>query len=303
MTATQGVGVDSMDYSCKYCRLRSQLAAAQRSCPSCGAPIDLRDAVSDSGWVEQPPIADMTRIQFGRSRVQIEGDLVPVADFALDAGDSVYFSHHNLLWAEPGVRITNHPNAGGWKRLLAGMPSYMLDATGPGRIGISDNHAGEVIAVPLPAGGAMWVREHRFLAATGSIDYTFVRTGMWFQTGYGDDRETHYPLGMYDDVFVAREQPGLLLLHAPGNSFIRDLAPGEHILVQPRSLLYKDLSVQMGLHLEAPSMRGWSTWRRFQVRTMFLRLVGPGRVAVHSVFENELEGEAVTGGSYTTQQW
>ncbi|MCL2543392.1 MAG: AIM24 family protein [Nocardioidaceae bacterium] len=303
MTTAPTTPTSGDTYTCRYCRLQSQLGQDQRSCPTCGAPIDLRAAVSTSGWVEQPPIADMTRIQFGRSRVQIEGDVVPVADFSLHEGESVYFSHHALLWAEPGVRITNHPNAKGWKRMLAGMPSYMLDATGPGRVGISDNHAGEVIAVPLPAGGAMWVREHRFLAATTSIDYTYARNGLWYRTGYGDDRETHYPLGMYDDVFTARSEPGLLLLHAPGNTFVRDLAPGEHILVQPRALLYKDLSVQMGLHLEAPSMAGWSTWRRFQVRTMFLRLVGPGRVAVHSVFENELEGEAVTGGQYTTQQW
>ena len=303
MTTTPAAPGTGIEHTCTYCRLRSQLAEGQRSCPCCGAPIDLRAAVSASGWVEQPPIADMTRIQFGRSKVQVAGDVVPVADFSLDAGDSVYFSHHALLWADPQVRISNHPNAKGWKRMLAGMPSYMLDATGPGRVGISDNHAGEVIALPLPAGGAVWVREHRFLAASGSIDYTFVRSGLWFRTGSGDDKETHYPLGVYDDVFAARDQPGLLLLHAPGNTFIRDLAPGEHILVQPRSLLYKDLSVQMGLHLETPSVRGWSTWRRFQVRTMFLRLVGPGRVAVHSVFENELEGESVTGGQYTTQQW
>ncbi|GAA3812275.1 AIM24 family protein [Nocardioides panacisoli] len=298
---TAGTGVE---YTCRYCRLRSELGDGHAACPHCGARVDLRHVVSESGWVEQPPIADMTRIQFGRSYVQVEGDVVPVADFKLAEGDSVYFSHHALLWSETDVRITNHPNASGWKRFLSGMPSYMLDAAGPGRVGVSDNHAGEVIAVPLPMGGAIWVREHRFLAATGNIDYTFVRTGLWYQTGSGDDRETHHPVGTYDDVFSAQGGPGLLLLHAPGNTFIRDLAPGETIHVQPRSLLYKDLSVWMGLHVESPRTTGWSTWRRnWQLRTMFLRLVGPGRVAVHSVFENELEGERITGGQYTHQQW
>jgi len=304
MTATPDtVNAAPIDYTCRYCRLSSVLGS-ERACPCCGAPVHLQDAVSRSGWIEQPPVPDMTRIQFGRSHVQIAGDQVAVAEFALHPDQSIYFPHHALLWTEPSVRLGNHPNAGGWKRLLAGMPSYMVDASGPGRIGVSDNHAGEVIAIPLPAGTGMWVREHRFLAATGNIDYTFTSSNLWYATGSGDERETHYPLGWYDDVFVARGEPGLLLLHAPGNTFIRDLAPGEVIHVQPRSLIYKDFSVGMYLHVEAPRTTGWSTWRRsYQLRTMFLRLTGPGRVAVNSIFENELEGEPLTGGSYTYHQW
>ena len=61
--------------------------------------------MSRSGWVEQPAIRDMARIQFGQSRVQIEGSHVPVADFALAGGDSIYFSHHTLLWTDPATRL------------------------------------------------------------------------------------------------------------------------------------------------------------------------------------------------------
>jgi uncharacterized protein (AIM24 family) len=301
MTSAQGD--QPVAYVCRYCRMQYTLTPGQASCLCCGSAIHLQDAVTRSGWIEQPPIADMTRIQFGQSRLQVEGDQTPVADFALAEGEQVYFSHHALLWADSSVRLTNHPNAKGWKRMLAGMPSYMLDATGPGRVGISDNHAGEIIALPLPENGAIWVREHRFLAASSTVDYDWVRNHLWYRTGSGNDSETHYPLGMYDDVYTARGGPGLLLLHAPGNTFIRDLAPGETILVQPRSLLYKDLSVSTSLHVESPRTQGWSTWRSFQLRTMFLRISGPGRVAIHSVFESELEGEAITGGAYSTQRW
>ena len=48
---------------------------------------------------------------------------------------------------------------------------------------------------------------------------------------------------MYVDVSRAASGPGLLLLHSPGNTFIRDLAPGETICIQPSALLYKDPSV------------------------------------------------------------
>ena len=64
--------------------------------------------------------------------------------------------------------------------------------------------------------------------------------------------EWHYPLGQTMDQFAAAGGNGLLLLHAPGNTFIRDLAPRQRILVQPGGLIWKDTSVRMFLHFEYP---------------------------------------------------
>ena len=57
-----------------------------RTCPHCGAPVDVREHVSDSGWGEQPPIRDMARLHFSRSTCQISGKYVPVADFGAARG-------------------------------------------------------------------------------------------------------------------------------------------------------------------------------------------------------------------------
>ena len=54
-------------YICRYCRQPSDPGSP--TCPMCGAPVDIRSVVSDSGWVEQPPIRDMARLQFGQSHV------------------------------------------------------------------------------------------------------------------------------------------------------------------------------------------------------------------------------------------
>ena len=81
--------------TCLYCR--SPGVPAGTNCPHCGAALDVRTAVTRSGWVEQPGIRDLTRIQFGTSQVQIEGSQVPVADFSLAPGAMVYFAHHTLL--------------------------------------------------------------------------------------------------------------------------------------------------------------------------------------------------------------
>ena len=106
------------------------------------------------------------------------------------------------------------------------------------------------------------------------------------------------------DRFAAPQSPGLLLLHAGGNTLVRELAPGQTILVKPTALVYKDPTVGMQLHFEHPAAQfvGWGSWSN---RYLWLRLWGPGRVAVQSVFER-MEGEAryITGWSQATErQW
>jgi hypothetical protein len=202
-------------YICRYCRQPSDPNAP--TCPLCGAPVDIRSSVSDSGWVEQPAIKDMARLQFGQSHVQIAGTTVPVAEFNLAPNDWIYFSHHTLLWTEPATRLINMPMRGGWNRMMAGMPLVMVEARGPGHVALSDNHAGEVIALPLQHGQQIWVREHRFLTATGNIKYDWYPSDIWYETGDQNDqndREMHYPMGRFGDVFGSHEGPGLLLLHA-----------------------------------------------------------------------------------------
>jgi uncharacterized protein (AIM24 family) len=115
----------------------------------------------------------------------------------------------------------------------------------------------------------------------------------------------HYPMGRYGDVFGAHGAPGLLLLHAPGNVFIRDLQPGETLLIQPSSLLYRDVSVRMALHLEYPRSMGFSFWRSsWSYRSIWVRLWGPGRVAVQSVYEPPEDNEVIVNHSYaTTHHW
>jgi uncharacterized protein (AIM24 family) len=286
-------------YTCPYCRQASD--PSNPTCPLCGAPVDIKAVVSDSGWVEQPAIRDMAKIQFGQSHVQITGTRVPTAEFTLAPQDWIYFGHHTLLWTEPQVRMQTMKMKGGWNRVMAGIPLYMLQAQGPGHIALSDNHAGEVVALPLHHGQSMWVREHRLLCATGNVGYDWDANHVWFTTGTGDDKEWHYPMGQYGDTFTASGGPGLLLLHSPGNTFIRDLQRGQSLLVQPSSLLYKDASVRMHLHLEYPRNHGFAFWSgNLDYRQIWVRLHGPGRVAVQSVYQPAEECEPITDFSYNT---
>jgi uncharacterized protein (AIM24 family) len=285
---------------CQWCG--APFARGETGCSRCGASLSMPEEVSQSGWAQLPGRTDMAKIQFGNSFCQIEGAYVPVADMKLAPEDSVFFTHHVLLWKDPQVNVTTMSMKGGWKRLFAGLPLIMTQAQGPGHIAFSKDAPGEMISVPLQPGEAVDVHEHMFLVATGHVQYDWFNTGVWYQTQNGNDTETHYPIGMFMDRFTSPQVPGLLLLHAAGNVFVRDLADQEAILIKPKSLVFKDPTVQMQLHFEQPSV-AWNAWGSWGNRYMWLLLSGPGRVAIQSVYPPvEGENSRITGLSRATQQ-
>jgi uncharacterized protein (AIM24 family) len=285
--------------TCPWCA--AVIDAKQLSCPRCGATLQSAAVTSESGWKKLPGRKDMAKLQFGYSFCQIEGLYVPVADVKLAASDSIYFTHHVLLWKDPQINITPMQLSGAWKRMFAGLPLIMTQAQGPGHIAFSRDAPGEMIALPLQPGDAIDVREHLFMLATGNVAYDWFMTNVWYTTKSGDEKETHYPVGAFMDRFSAVQSPGLLLLHASGNVFVRELAPGQSLLVKPTALIFKDPSVQMQLHFEHPQT-GFSLWGSWSNRYVWLRLWGPGRVGVQSAFERmEGENSYVTSCSQATE--
>jgi uncharacterized protein (AIM24 family) len=159
------------------------------------------------------------------------------------------------------------------------MPHIVTVAGGPGRIAFSRDAPGEVVVLPLHPGMEIDVREHAFLLASHSIQYSFVRIK-------GLANLLHGGSGMFMDRFVTAQQPGLLLLHGNGDVLQRTLRPGEKILVEPGGFLYKDSTVGM----QAVQM---------QLRTgvfgrhgMYLaEMTGPGRVGIQSMYHHHGSGE------------
>lgn len=293
-TTTAAASVPAGSYRCPYCRRTSALGP-RGECLSCGAHARVQEIVSDSGWEELPGAEDMAHIQIGRSSVQIAGDFVPIAEFTLIAGDAIWFPHHKLTYAEERVQLGKHADGNGFlNRARAGMTMSLLSAQGPGRIALSDNHMGEIVALPIDDGHGYWVRDHVFLAATPTITYRPHKNGLWLKFRKDNGKETEYevdyPLGQYDELFYAQAGPGLLLLHSPGNTMFRDLAAEETIRIPPQALLYRDLSVTPYLVAEYPSTVGWRSWftaQSYENRHLWLSLTGPGRIAISSKYEKE----------------
>ncbi len=254
---------------CQWCRAQNE--PNRTSCVTCGAPLDTRNMVSDSGWTEAPRLRDMTEFRFSSSVCQIAGEIVPVAEIALAQGDAVFFEHHVMLWKEPTVPISAMNTDGGMRRSVGGMPHMVTVANGPGRIAFSRDATGEVVVLPLHPSMELDAREHAFLAGTHSLSYSFVRIK-------GLANVLHGGSGMYMDRFVTSREPGLLLLHGYGNVFQKTLAPGEKILIEPGGFLYKDSSVTMNTVQQ--NLRTGLTRHSMYLAEM----TGPGRVGIQSMY-------------------
>jgi uncharacterized protein (AIM24 family) len=255
---------------CQWCD--TQNAPHRSTCEACGAPLDAKDKVSDSGWREAPRLRDMTEFSFGRSHCQVEGDMVPVAEVTLGQGDSVFFEHHVLLWKDENVGMSIMSLSGGIKRALAGMPFVISVAHGPGRIAFSRDQTGELVVLPLHPGMELDVREHAFLVGSQHIDYSYVQVKGLRNILFGGQ-------GMFMDRFVSKGQPGLLILHGYGNVFERRLKPGESIMLEPGAFLYKDASVTMNVETQQLTT-GWLGG----VGMNLARMTGPGRVGIQSMY-------------------
>jgi uncharacterized protein (AIM24 family) len=221
---------------CRWCHAHSPVGAA--NCDRCGAPLDTRDRVSDSGWREAPRLRDLTELHFGSSTIQVDAGTVPVAELALAAGDTVFFEHHVMLWKDDTVPMSVMNTPGGARRLLGDLPFVLSVAHGPGRLAFSRDAAGALVVLPIDPGTQLELRGHALLIASGALSYSFTKVpGLRTMLMAGT--------GMYFDQFTATTTPGVLVIHGYGNVFERSLAPGESIQLAPGGFLYKDSSVTM----------------------------------------------------------
>jgi uncharacterized protein (AIM24 family) len=208
---------------------------------------------------------------FGGVTYHLEGEMVPVLHIEL-SDVSVYFEHHVLLWKHPQVDISVKPLAGAFKRVMSGMPIFMTQAKGRGHIAFSRDGPGQVIPIHLERGWSIDVREHQFLAATESIDFSFQRVRGVANMLFGQS-------GLFIDTFSARSN-GVVWLHGYGNVFEVTLDKGEHLDVEPGGWVYKSPLVSMDTQLMKLSTGLFASGGQI----VFNRFTGPGAVGIQSMY-------------------
>jgi uncharacterized protein (AIM24 family) len=208
---------------------------------------------------------------YGGVTYHIEGELVPVLQLELGQVPA-YFEHHVLLWKDPTVQIGVKTLSGAFKRAFSGMPIFITEAKGPGRIAFSRDGVGHVFPIHLRSGEAIDVREHQFLAATANVDYTFSWTKGVSNVLFGGT-------GLFIDRFSCPRQEGVLWLHGYGNVFEMRLEAGEQIDIEPGGWVYKDPTVEMQTQVQRLS----TGFLASAGQIFWNRLTGPGRIGLQSM--------------------
>jgi uncharacterized protein (AIM24 family) len=199
---------------------------------------------------------------------KISGPSVPVLEIQIDQMQ-VYFEHHVVLWRSAGLDIKLLPAAGGYNRLIAGMPIYITQTEGRGRIAFSRDAVGEIIPIHLQPGASIDVHRDQFLAATVNVRYAWQYIEPQSQSAWGTMIDTFWA-----------EEPGMLWLNGYGNMYEVMLQPGEVIEVERGGWVYKDRSV--GVELFWQSFR--TGWFGGGGSLAWVRLTGPGRVGIQSMY-------------------
>jgi len=208
---------------------------------------------------------------FGGVTYHIDGELVPV--LTVDVSKTpVYFEHHILLWKHTGIQIGLRPMKGALKRMLAGMQVFVTEASGNGMIAFSRDGAGHIVPIHLEQGQELHVREHQFLAATANIDYTFELVKGAANMLVGGS-------GFFIDKFNSHAGAGILWLHGYGNVFLKTLAAGESIDIEPGGWLFKDPSVRMETRIDRLTSGFFGG-----MNLIVNRFTGPGRVGIQSMY-------------------
>ena len=215
---------------------------------------------------------------FGGVTYHIDGELVPV--LTVDVSKMpVYFEHHILLWKHTSIQIGLKAMKGALKRVLAGMQVFVTEASGSGMIAFSRDGAGHIVPIHMARGQELHVREHQFLAATGSIDYTFERVKGAANMFLGGS-------GFFIDKFHSHAGDGILWLHGYANVFEKVLAAGESIDIEPGGWLFKDPSVRMETRIDRLTSGFFGG-----MNLIVNRFTGPGRVGIQSMYMHFGESE------------
>jgi uncharacterized protein (AIM24 family) len=209
---------------------------------------------------------------FGGVTYHIDGELVPVLSVDVTRMP-VYFEHHILLWKNPSVGIGLKALRGALKRMMAGMQIFVTEASGSGVVAFSRDGPGHIVPIHLNRGEDIYVREHQFLAATASVDYSFERVRGVATMLFGQS-------GFFIDRFHGRDGDGIVWLHGYGNVFEVVLGAGEVIDVEPGGWLFRDASVRMETRIDRLSSGLFGA----NVNFVLNRFTGPGRVGIQSMY-------------------
>jgi uncharacterized protein (AIM24 family) len=207
---------------------------------------------------------------FGDVAWHIGPEAVPVLTVDVTR-TAIYFEHHTLLWKHPQVKVAMK-NACGGKRVVAGVQVFIAEARGPGMIALSRDGPGRIVAIEMPLGRELEVREHQFVASTEKLCYSA------FQVK-SPSNLLHGGHGYFIDKFASSKAIGVVWVYAYGSVFEAKLAANESIDIEAGAWLYKEPTVRVDTIVDRLAGGPFGGHMNMIVN----RFTGPGRVGVQSM--------------------
>ncbi len=205
---------------------------------------------------------------------RITGTTMPVLEFQLESNDAVISEAGELSWMTPNVQMTTHTQfAGGGgifgaiKRVAGGGSLFMTEYRamgGAGELAFATRVPGQILPVDISASSEFMVHRHGFLCGTDGVQLS-----VGFQQSLG--------AGIFGGSGFLLQKvsgQGQAWLELSGEVVVRDLAPGQTLLVHPGHVG----AFQSSVNFQITMVRGIRNLL-FGADSLFLAaLSGPGRI-------------------------
>ena len=166
-------------------------------------------------------------------QTRIQGTTMPVLDVQLDPNESVFSESGELSWMTSSIQMTTHTQMGGGgglfgvlKRVAGGGSIFMTEYRAvqhPGEVSFATKVPGHIVPVQVAPGQEYLVHRHGFLCATPQVTISVgfqqsLGAGIFGGSGFLLQRVAGY---------------GMAWLELSGELIMKNLAPGETLLVHP----------------------------------------------------------------------
>jgi uncharacterized protein (TIGR00266 family) len=166
-------------------------------------------------------------------QTRIQGTTMPVLDVQLDPNENVFSESGELSWMTASIQMTTHTQMGGGgglfgvlKRVAGGGSLFMTEYRAmqyPGEVSFATKVPGHIVPVHVAPGQEYMVHRHGFLCATPQVTISVgfqqsLGAGIFGGSGFLLQRIAGY---------------GMAWLELSGELIMKNLAPGETLLVHP----------------------------------------------------------------------
>ena len=207
-------------------------------------------------------------------RYEITGTTMQTVSIDLSPGEQLFSQTASMAWMTDNIRMDTNTGGGlfaGLKRAMAGGGLFVTEFTadGAGHIAFAPRFPGQIVVEELRADQVLVCRKETFLCAQKSVTLDIA-----FQQRFGAGL-----LGGDGFILQHVKGPGTAFLDLSGEVIVKELRPGERLIVHAGHVGMFEPSVQFDVRM----MRGFRN-ALFGGEGLFLAtLTGPGRVWLQSM--------------------